>query len=111
MITAGVDPTQSNLISGTFVANGTGLDGVLDKTTVNLSNPTAPTVTVSDGTTTQNTTITYDTGSSAVSFASSTANANGASVNSVSAVVPEPERSANGSQQHQCHRCRVRQYH
>jgi hypothetical protein len=85
---AGVDTTQFNLISGSFTANGAGLDQVLDQTTVNLSNPAAPAVTITDGTTTQTSTIAYDTNTSAVNVLSTTQNTNGMSVSTVTAVVP-----------------------
>ena len=54
----GIDTTRFDLIATPFDANGTGLDHVLNQTTVNAATGH---VTISDGTTTQNSTITYPT--------------------------------------------------
>ncbi len=81
----GVDTSTFNLISTPFSANGTGLDKVLDQTTVNTG---AGTVKITDGTTTQNSTVTYNTTTSAVTINSSTSNGTSTSVSSVSTIAP-----------------------
>lgn len=82
---AGVNNPQFNLISSPFAANGTGLDQVLDETTVNTG---AGTVTIAAGGTTEVSVITYNSSASTMTVSSTTTNSNGASVNSSTTVVP-----------------------
>jgi hypothetical protein len=82
---AGVNTAQFNLISSPFTANGTGLDQVLDESTVNTSTGS---VTIAAGGTTQTSTITYNTSAGTMTVASTTTNANGTSVSSNTTVVP-----------------------
>jgi hypothetical protein len=81
----GVDTTTFNLISTPFAADGTGLDKVLDDTTVDTG---ANTVKITDGATTQNSTVTYNTTTSAVTITSSTSNGSSTSESSVSTIAP-----------------------
>jgi hypothetical protein len=74
-----------NMISGTFAANGSGLDQVLNWTTVNTSNLT---VTITDQTTTQTSTITFNPSTSTVTITSTTSNNNGTTSTTASALVP-----------------------
>jgi hypothetical protein len=81
----GVDISKFNLISTPFPANGSGVDKVLDETTVNTSKGT---VTITDGVTTQTSTITYDTTATSMTIATTTTNANGTSTSSSTTVLP-----------------------
>ena len=81
----GVTDPNFNLISSTFAANGTGVDKVLDETTVN---PTAGTVAVTDGTTTQNSTLTYTTASNSVTVTTTTTSGGASSTSTSTTVVP-----------------------
>ena len=80
---AGVPVASFNLISTPFAANGTGIDAVLDKTTVN---PTTGQVTIASGGVTQNTTVTAASGSMTV--VTSTTGTSGDSSSTNSTVIP-----------------------
>ena len=80
----GIDTTKVDLIATPFQANGTGLDNVLNQTTVNAATGQ---VTISDGTTTQNSTITYPTPGT-ITVNTTTMNPAGTTLSTVSAVVP-----------------------
>jgi hypothetical protein len=82
---AGIDTLQFDLISTPFVANGAGFDGVLHDSALNLGTGK---LTISDGTTTQTSTITNDMNTGILAISSTTSNARGSSVNFVSTVVP-----------------------
>ncbi|HUY94091.1 MAG TPA: Ig-like domain-containing protein [Terracidiphilus sp.] len=88
---AGVDTATFNLISTAFTANGSGLDLVLDESTVN---PIAGKVTVTDSATnttnptTQSSTITYNTTAGTMTVATTTTNSNGSSESTSTTVVP-----------------------
>lgn len=80
---AGVDSANFNLISTPFTADGAGFDLVLDRTTVN---PATGAVVISDGTTTQSSTLTAQAGS--VEVSTTTTGPNGSSSSAVTTVVP-----------------------
>jgi hypothetical protein len=82
---AGVNTSTFNMISGPFAANGTGLDHVLDETTVNTGTGS---VTITAGGTTQTSTITYNTSAGTMTVATKTTNSNGTSESSNTTVVP-----------------------
>lgn len=82
---AGIDTTKFNLISTPFNADGTGLDKVLDQSTVNTGTGK---VTITANGTTQTSTITYNTTAGTMTIATSTTNANGASQSTNTTVVP-----------------------
>ncbi|MHB8734208.1 MAG: beta strand repeat-containing protein [Terriglobales bacterium] len=82
---AGVNVAQFDLIATPFVTNGTGVDLVLDQTTLNN---TAGTVTITDGTTTQKSTLTYNATTGSINVATTTTSPAGTSSSSVSIVVP-----------------------
>ena len=65
----GVDTTTFSPISTGFAANGTGVDAVLADTSINTGTGA---ITITDGTTTQNSTVTYDTETGSVSIATTT---------------------------------------
>lgn len=69
LINAGVATANFNLISTPFTADSTGIDKVLDETTVNS---TSGKITITDGTTTQTSTLTAASGT--VTIATSTTN-------------------------------------
>lgn len=76
-----------NLISTPFAADGTGLDKVLDLTTItNTSNGSA--LKVADGTTTQNTTLTYTPASDSVTATTTTTSGNSSSTSTSTTAVP-----------------------
>jgi hypothetical protein len=66
---AGVDTSQFNPINSIFVADGTGVDHVLDQTTIDTGTGA---ITITDGTTLQDSSVSYDTGDHSVSVATST---------------------------------------
>ncbi len=82
---AGVNTTVFNVISTPFTADGTGFDSVLHDTTVNAGTGT---ITIANGTTTQTSTVVYNTGSDAMTINSSTTTAGVTSTNSVTTVIP-----------------------
>ena len=82
---AGVTSGTFNLISTPFTANGTGVDLVLDQSTVN---PSTGSVVISDGTTTQNSQLTVDTSTGSIAVSTTTAGPNGTSSSSNTTVVP-----------------------
>ncbi len=96
---AGVDTSTFNLISTPFAANGTGIDLVLDYTTVNSGTGV---VTITDSSTnasnptTQTTTITFNTTAGTMTVATSTTNSNGASTSTNTTIVPAltPQQTA-----------------
>ncbi|MGE5624627.1 MAG: hypothetical protein ACM3ZT_03670 [Bacillota bacterium] len=65
----GVDTTSFSPISTAFTANGTGADAVLDDTTVDTGTGA---ITISAGTVSQSSTVTYDTGTSSMNVATTT---------------------------------------
>ncbi|MGH9416671.1 MAG: hypothetical protein ACRD01_08585 [Terriglobales bacterium] len=74
----GVSTTNFNLITTPFTANGSGVDKVLDETTVTNGQSSA-TLAITDGTTTQTTSLTYTASSNSVSAATTTTSGTGAS--------------------------------
>jgi hypothetical protein len=82
---AGLNVSQFNLISTPYVANGTGFDGVLADTTINI---TTGIMSITNGTTTQTSTITYNTTTVAVTINSSTATGGLTSTNSITTLIP-----------------------
>jgi hypothetical protein len=90
---AGVNTTVFNVISTPFTADGTGFDSVLHDTTVNVGTGT---ITIANGTTTQTSTVVYNSGSDAMTINSSTTTAGVTSTNSVTTVIPgtTPEQTA-----------------
>jgi len=89
----GLDPTKFDPIATPFAANGSGLDKVLDETTVNTATGA---IQVTDGTTTQNSTVTVTAATNAVSVTSSTSDGTHTSVATVSTIAPTqaPEAAA-----------------
>jgi hypothetical protein len=85
LVQAGVTATDFNLISTPFVANGTGLDRVLQQLTVDLA---ASSVRVTDGTTTQLSTVTYSTSDGSIAISTTTTSTNGATSSLSETVVP-----------------------
>ena len=79
---AGVDTTGFSFISTPFTADSTGVDAVLDKTTVDTD---AGTVTITDGTTTQDSNVTY--GDGAMTVDTSTSNGTDTSSSETGTVV------------------------
>jgi hypothetical protein len=85
---AGVNTSTFNLISSSFTAgSGTGLDGVLDQTTVNTSTGHA---TITSGTVTQSSAISFDTSANSMTVLTSTTNSSSSvtSTSSTTSVVP-----------------------
>lgn len=84
---AGVDTSATgfSLISTPFTADGTGLDQVLDETTINSSTGA---ISITDGTTTQNSTVTYDTSTGSVNVDTTTTGTGGASSSSTGTTIP-----------------------
>ena len=82
---AGVTADNFNLISTPFSADGSGVDKVLDQTSVDTATGA---VLVSDGTTTQNSTFSIAALSSSVTVSTTTTNAIGSSSSTISTVVP-----------------------
>ncbi len=82
---AGVTASNFNLISTPFSAGGTGVDAVLDQVSID---PGTGAVLVSDGTTTQNSTLIVSTLDSSVTVSTTTTNTNGTSSSSNATVVP-----------------------
>ncbi|MGO8786575.1 MAG: beta strand repeat-containing protein [Terriglobia bacterium] len=83
---AGVNTATFNMISSPFAAgSGTGLDQVLDETSVNTGTGS---VTIAAGGTTQTSTITYNTSAGTMTVSTTTTNSNGTSVSSNTTVVP-----------------------
>ena len=82
---AGLDSATFNPISTPFIANGTGFDGVLHNSTINLSTGK---LNLSDGSTTQTSTITYTIGAALIAINSITSGSKGTSVSLLSTAVP-----------------------
>jgi len=83
---AGVNTSTFNMISSPFVAgSGTGLDQVLDETTVNTATGS---VTITAAGTTQTSTITYNTTAGTMTVSTTTTNSNGTTVSTNTTVVP-----------------------
>ena len=82
---ADVDTSTFNPINTPFSANGSGVDLVLDQTTINTDTGT---ITITDGTTTQSSTVTYDTGTSSMAVDTTTTGPGGSSSSSTGTVVP-----------------------
>jgi hypothetical protein len=82
---AGIDSSQFNLISTPFIADGTGFDSVLHNSAMNLATGK---LTISDGATTQTSTITYTPGTNSLAIGSTSSGPRGSSVNFLSTVVP-----------------------
>jgi hypothetical protein len=82
---AGVDTSTFDPISTPFSADGTGVDHVLDQTTVNIGTGE---ITITDGTTTQDSTVSYDTNAGAISVQTTTTGTNGSSSSSGGTAVP-----------------------
>jgi len=82
---AGITPSKFNLISTPFTANGSGLDQVLNESTVNTGTGK---VTITAGGTTQTSTITYNTSAGTMTVASTTTNTHGTSQTTNSTIVP-----------------------
>src|SRR6185437_9509916 len=81
----GLDTGSFDPIATPFAANGSGLDKVLDETTVDA---TAGTIKVTDGTTTQNAAISVTPATSNVTVTSTTTNGTNTSVATVSTIAP-----------------------
>jgi hypothetical protein len=82
---AGVTAGTFNLISTPFTANGTGVDLVLDQTTVN---PSTGSLVISDGTITQTSTLTVTPATGSIGVATTTTGPNGTSSSTNTTVVP-----------------------
>jgi hypothetical protein len=82
---AGVTAATFNLISTPFTANGTGVDLVLDQTTVN---PSTGSLIISDGTTTQTSTLTVTPATGSIGVSTTTTGPNGTSSSTNTTVVP-----------------------
>ena len=83
---AGVNTSTFNMISSPFAAgSGTGLDQVLDETTVNTGTGS---VTIAAGGTTQTSAITYNTSAGTMTVSTTTTNSNGTSESTNTTVVP-----------------------
>ncbi len=82
---AGVTSTNFNLIATPFTADGTGVDHVLDLVTVDTSTGQ---VTITDGTTTQQSTVTYSTSNDSMSVSTTTTGPGGTSTSTSGTVVP-----------------------
>jgi hypothetical protein len=82
---AGVTAATFNLISTPFTANGTGVDLVLDQTTVN---PSTGSLVISDGTTTQTSTLTVTPATGSIGVSTTTTGPNGTSSSTNTTVVP-----------------------
>ena len=87
----GLDPSTFNFITTPFAADSTGFDKVLDETTVDTS---AGTVKITDGATTQNTTLTYSTPNTTVTAATTTTNGTNTSTSTTTTVVPAQTAAA-----------------
>jgi hypothetical protein len=85
LVQAGVDAAAFNLISSPFNADATGVDSVLDKLTVDIGTRT---VTVTDSSTTQKSTLNYGTNPPSVSIQTDVSGLAGSSNTLVSTVVP-----------------------
>jgi len=81
----GVTASGFNLLSTPFAANGSGLDKVLDQATIN---PAQGTVAITDGTTTQNTQITFTPATNSISQTTTTTSGGVSTTSSTSTVVP-----------------------
>ncbi|MFN2529217.1 MAG: hypothetical protein ABR584_10945 [Candidatus Baltobacteraceae bacterium] len=88
---AGVSATGFNIISTPFAANGTGLDLVLSETSVNQATGQ---VKITDGSTTQNSTITYASGTMTVATTTTGPAGTSSSVNSTAIPVQSSQQSA-----------------
>lgn len=85
LVRGGVDASSFNLISSPFDANSTGFDGVLDRVTVDTSTRT---VTITDGSTTQTSTLSYSTNPPSVIVQTDVSSPTGTSNTRVSTSVP-----------------------
>ncbi|HXR97806.1 MAG TPA: Ig-like domain-containing protein [Terriglobales bacterium] len=84
-------PATFNFISTPFTANGAGLDQVLDQTKINS---TTGAIAVTDGTTTQNSTVTFTPASDTVTVNTSTTSGGTTSVSTASTGVPATSAQA-----------------
>lgn len=83
LVDNGIDPTNFDLITTSFDANHSGFDHVLDLSTV-----ASGTVTITDGTTSQTTTLTPHTDTNGVSVSTTTTGPGGTSSSESSTIVP-----------------------
>lgn len=93
----GIDPSSFNLISTPFTANGSGADGALDQTTVTLnlgSGSGSGTVAATDGTTSQNSTVSFDSTTSTVTVATTTTSGGSTSTSSVTTIIPSTDAAS-----------------
>jgi hypothetical protein len=81
---AGVNTATFNPISTPFVANNTGVDQVLDQTSIDT---TTGAINITDGTTTQASTVSYDTGTTSMSVGTTTTGPGGTSSSVTGTVV------------------------
>lgn len=88
---AGVTSSNFSLISTPFSANGTGVDLVLDQASVNQATGS---ILITDGTTTQTSTLTASNGSVTVSTTTTGANGTSSSTNSTVVPVQTPQQAA-----------------
>lgn len=91
---AGLNSSTFNLITTPFAANGSGFDGVLDLTTVSQTSSNVLQVVISNGTTTQTSTVTASTATSSISQTTTTVAPSGTSNSAGGSVVPTPAASA-----------------
>ncbi|HSC48116.1 MAG TPA: Ig-like domain-containing protein [Gammaproteobacteria bacterium] len=82
---SGVDTSTFNPINTPFSADGSGVDAVLDEATINTDTGE---ISISDGTTTQTSTVSYDTDASSMSVDTTTTGPTGSSSSSTGTVVP-----------------------
>jgi hypothetical protein len=87
-VNVGFGTGQLNPISGAFTANGTGFDAVLHETTETLSNGQVTIVTITDNTTTQTSTVAYNTSTGALTITSTTTAGGTTSTNLITTVIP-----------------------
>jgi hypothetical protein len=85
LVQAGLDTSTFNLISTAFNADSTGVDRVLDQLTVDLG---AKMVTITDGSTTQKSTLSYATNPPSVTIQTEVSGLKGSSTTRVSSVLP-----------------------
>jgi hypothetical protein len=93
-LTARGVPSGFNLVSTPFVANGTGIDAVLDATTITAPSPAAAIVTIVGGTVSQSTSLAFSAGSVKATTTTTDSAAKTTSSNVTTTAVPVGSGSA-----------------
>ena len=94
LVQAGLDPSTFNLITSPFVADGSGIDGILDLTTTSQPSANTIQVVIANTNTTQTSDVTSSSSQSSITSNTTTVDTSGTSSSTTSTIVPTPTTSA-----------------